>query len=80
MCSVYDVRGIERHYIDCSKFMRHVWKLPFGTHNSLLPHISNTVQPDIMLHKWIINFVSSGFYSKDKVVNVICNLCLRGNS
>ncbi len=51
MCSCYDVRGMERLYIDWKKAIRQVWKLPYRTHNSILPHIRNSVPPDIMLHK-----------------------------
>ncbi len=49
-------------------------------HNSFLPHISNSIPPDIMLHKRFINFVSSGLHSEKKIANFIFNLCLRGNS
>ncbi len=80
MCSCYDVRGMERLYIDWRKTIRQVWSLPFRTHNSILPHISNSAPPVIMLHKRFINFVSSGLHSENNVANYIFNLCLRGNS
>jgi len=80
MCSLYDVRGMDRLYIDWRKAIRRIWKLPGRTHNSLLPHISNSVPPDIMLHKHFSNFVSSGLCSENKVANFMFNLCLRSNS
>ncbi len=80
VCSFYDVIGMVRLYIDWMKSIRQVCKLLYRTQNSFLPHISNSVQPDILLHKRIIIFVSSGLHSENKVANFIYNLCLRVKS
>ncbi len=45
MCSLYDVRVMERLYIDRRKAFRQVWKLPYRTQNSPLLHINNTPLP-----------------------------------
>ncbi len=80
MSSFDDVRRMERLYMNWRKAIRQVWKRPYRTHNSLLPHISNLVPPDIMLHKRFSNFVSCELYSENKVANFIFNLCFRSNS
>jgi hypothetical protein len=84
LCKLSD-RDMELLFIEWRKCVRRVWKLPSRAHSNLLPHISCTLPPDLLLHQRFVKFVYSCFQSSNIVVSnmfhvALCNPSCIGNN
>jgi hypothetical protein len=75
LCNFTD-KDMEDVFIEWRKCIRRVWKLPSRAHNSLLPHISCTFPPDVVLHQRFIKFFYNCLESQNIVVSNIAQLSL----
>ena len=59
----FDRKLLEPFYIAWRKCIRRVWKIPFTSHNVLLPYIHNTIAFNVILEKRCITFLWTLFNS-----------------
>ena len=59
--------------------MRRVWRLPWRTHNKLLPHIADVMPPEFSFAKRTIKFIQSCLESDNITVRTISNMGLHGS-
>ena len=59
----FDRKLLEPFYIARRKCIRRVWKIPFTSHNVLLPYIHNTIAFNVILEKRCIKFLWTLFNS-----------------
>ena len=70
----FDRKLLEPFYIAWRKCIRRVWKIPFTSHNVLLPYIHNTIAFNVILEKRCIKFLWTLFNSGyDIYRNIIKN-------
>ena len=53
----FDRKVLEPFYIAWRKSVRKVWKIPYTTHNVLMPYIHNSNGFDVILEKRCIKFL-----------------------
>ncbi len=58
--------------------MRRVWKLPWTTHCSLLPHIANVMPPEMWFAKREIAFINQILTSDNMVIRTIGRMGVYG--
>ena len=61
------------------KSVRHIWKLPYRTHNILLSEICDTRPFDVQLHLRFLRFMSKLFVSENTVVRRCCTIIQNGS-
>ena len=54
--------------------IRRVWRVPWRTHSSLLPHLAGVMSPELWLHKRTLNFINMGMNSYNINVKTILNI------
>ena len=59
--------------------VRRVWKIPWQTHNRLLPHIANVLPPELWFVKRMIAFVKNALNSPNNVVAYIAGMSQFGS-
>ena len=59
----FDRKLLEPFYIAWRKCIRRVWKIPFTSHNVLLPYIHNTIAFNVILEKRCIKLLWTLFNS-----------------
>lgn len=54
--------------------MRRVWKIPWHSHSSYLPHLVKVMEPRLWFEKRCISFVTKALLSQNKVVKYIAGM------
>ena len=53
---------------------RRVWRVPWRTHSSLLPHLAGVMSPVLWLHKRTLNFISKGINNSNLNVKTVLQM------
>ena len=67
----YSNNSNDRYYCAWRKVLRHMWDLPYTTHNRLIPIIFDTKPIEIILELRCIKFISSCINSDNDVVRIV---------
>ncbi len=67
-CALYN-KDMERLYVTSRKALQVLWRLPYQTHSTLLPHISGIPPLDVYIAKNFLEHAQSGFNH--------CNILIR---
>ena len=58
--------------------VRRVWKVPWRTHNDILPHLTGVLPPELSFAKRAIGFIKLLLKSENKTVQMITGMGLYG--
>ncbi len=61
-------KDIERLYVTSRKALRVLWRLPYQTHSTLLPHMSGIPPLDVCIAKRVLKHVDTGFNHDNSLV------------
>ena len=56
------------------KAVRRIWRIPWRTHNNMLPIIAGVMSPDLMFAKRSINFINYSMFSNNIVIKTITRM------
>jgi hypothetical protein len=73
-------KHVETFYIAWRKCVRRIFKVPYQTHNELLPGICNDMKIELQLLKRSAKFIESCLKSESQIVNTCIYLALAGTN
>ena len=76
---VYDKKTMNGLYVAWRIAMRRVWRVPWNTHNNMLPILAGVLPPNLCFDKRAIHFCNKLLKSKNKTVNMITGMALYGS-
>ena len=76
---VYDKRIMNGLYVAWRTALRKVWRIPWTTHNEILPILANVMPPNLSFDKRAINFCNLCLKSSNKTVNMITGMAIHGS-
>ena len=76
---IYDNRVMNPLFVAWRMAVRRVWRVPWTTHNVLLPHIAGVMPPELSFAKRSIKFINKLLISDNLTVKTITGMAINSN-